>query len=324
MPKGKKGAFNLFRAARGQKAEKTLLIMTGTACDNDCVFCSARAIPEAERTTAEIAAALALNRKAYKHVEFVGGEFTLRPDAPLLLRLCRKLGYTSAGIESNGKTFARPGFAGKLAASGLDWVTFSIHGARPGTHDALTRAPGAHRLAMRGLAAACRAAEKRPLSISVNYVVTRRNFREMPAMAAAVARLGRVASLCFSFVRPVETISDSAFKRLVPRFSDARPFLEKAMAFPFVTARSFPPCLADGGRIEDHREKLGVIKNYGALEDGNSCYGAVSGLLCKPGPCAACALSGSCLGIWKRYAQHYGTGELRPVRAARRPAGNIL
>ena len=289
--------------------------MTGTACDNNCVFCSARGIKEMERTTAEIAAALALNRKAYKHVEFVGGEFTLRPDAELLLRLCRKLGYLSAGIESNGKTFARPGFVEKLAASGLDWVTFSIHGARPGTHDALTRTPGSHRLAMRGLAAACRAAEKQPLSISVNFVVTGRNFREMPGMAAAAARLGRVASLCFSFVRPVETITDRVFKQLVPRFSEARPFLEKAMLFPFVSARSFPPCLADGGRIEDHREKLGVKKDYGAMGDGTSCYGAVSGLLCKPEPCAACSLSGSCLGIWKRYAEHYGARELRPLRS---------
>jgi MoaA/NifB/PqqE/SkfB family radical SAM enzyme len=314
----KSGLLNLFKAARGLRAEKCLLVMTGTACDNNCVFCSARSIKETERTTAEIAAALALNRKEYEHVEFVGGEFTLRQDAELLIRLCRKLGYTSVGIESSGKTFARPGFAEKLAVAGLDWVTFSIHGARPGTHDALTRAPGSHRLSMRGLAKACRTAKKRPLSISVNFVVTRHNFREMPEMAEAVARLGRVASLCFSFVRPVETITDAVFKKLVPRFSAARPFLKKAMLFPFVIARSFPPCLADSGRIEDHREKLGVKKNYGAMGDGTSCYGAVSGLLCKPEPCAACSLSRSCLGIWKRYAEHYGTRELRPVRPKRR------
>lgn len=297
-------------AGRGSLPDRNLLVMTGTSCNNLCLFCSARSMRRLfDRSTAEIAAELSGHKGTSSRVEFIGGEFTIRPDAAALVRLCRRLGYRYVSLETNGKMFAYPVFAEDIVKAGLSHITFSLHGATARTHDRLTGSPGAFRQAMAGL----RNAAALGADLSVNFVVTKLNYREIPAFARRVGAMKGVRNIRFSMVRPVEHFTEKDFFRLVPRFSAVLPYLEKALRCRKVSLFSVPPCLAPGERVEDHREKLAIKKNYGELSAPGNCYDSIREMLAYGRSCGRCSLKGACLGVWKKYLRHYGEGELKPL-----------
>lgn len=289
--------------------------MAGNSCNNRCLFCSANAMRcKGDRSTAELTRELMKNRPAYSCVEFIGGEFTIRPDAVALVGLAKRLGYRRIALETNGKRFSYPAFARDIIKAGLSHVVFSVHGCSPATHDRLTGSAGAFRQVMAGLNNAAGAVAQ----LGVNFVVTKLNYREIPRFALMIDRISGVDDLSFSMVRPVEHFSREVFLELVPRFSEVLPYLRKALGSRKVAIKSFPPCLAPSARIEDHREKLLVGKNYGRFSSPESCYGSIRRLIGYGGRCSGCRLRGSCLGVWKKYLRYYGDSELRPV-----PAGGL-
>jgi MoaA/NifB/PqqE/SkfB family radical SAM enzyme len=60
-------------------------------------------------------------------ISLTGGEPTLHPDLPLLIRKCRALGFLRTGMISNG-FFLRPELIEKLNAAGLQEMQISIDG----------------------------------------------------------------------------------------------------------------------------------------------------------------------------------------------------
>ncbi len=62
-------------------------------------------------------------------ISLTGGEPTLHPDLPRLIRKCRELGFLRTGMISNG-FFLRPGLIEKLNEAGLQEMQISIDGVR--------------------------------------------------------------------------------------------------------------------------------------------------------------------------------------------------
>jgi molybdenum cofactor biosynthesis enzyme MoaA len=285
-----------------------LLVMTGTECGNACVFCSARGSGQLRRAGAEIARELAANRRACDAVEFIGGEFTLRPDAVALVKLARGMGYRSISIETNGARLAYPAYAAALLEAGLTGIAFSLHGATAKTHDALTRNPGSRKLLLSGLE------NMKALGMTglrINCVVTKLNIGELAKIAAMAQKDESIESVRFLSLRPMDYLSAAEFKRLVPPAALLKKHLPELAAYKKAELKNFPWCVGGAPR-RDPKELENLLKSYG---DGrkDSVYSSLKNLMAYAPACAHCAAKGACLGVWKRVLEVYGPQGLSAV-----------
>ena len=115
------------------------------ACNNRCRFCLDRqSLDGSLRPRDQLDAELRAGRAALAtRLILSGGEPSLHPDLPDLIRSARRLGYEWVQLITNGRRLAYPQFLHALLDAGLDEVTFSIHGSSPLVHDAMVGVPGA-------------------------------------------------------------------------------------------------------------------------------------------------------------------------------------
>lgn len=158
------------------------------ACNNRCCFCLDRRLLDGRvRPRPELDAELQAGRRAgATRLILSGGEPTLHPELPDLIRHARRLGYGWVQIISNGRRLAYPAFLQALLDAGLDEVTFSIHGSSPAVHDAMVGVPGAFEQTFAGLRAALAAGRV----VSVDVVLTRRNLADAPALVRRALAAG--------------------------------------------------------------------------------------------------------------------------------------
>ncbi len=117
-------------------------------------------------------------------VSFTGGEPTLHPDLPALVRHASTLGMWT-NLITNG-TQLTPRLVAALRAAGLDSVQISIEGADEATHDAIVGQAGAFAAAMAGLDRV-RAAG---LRVHTNTTICALNRDAVPAIVAMTQALG--------------------------------------------------------------------------------------------------------------------------------------
>lgn len=160
-----------------------------SVCNNRCVFCLDRGVlAGGVRSRAEIEADLASGRaEGAARAVLSGGEPTLHPDLPDLIRHARSIGYRWVQIISNGRRLAYGAYLDALVAAGLDEVTFSIHGHAPEVHDALVGVPGAFEQCLRGLRSAVARGD---LVVSVDIVLSRRNIDSLHRIVDLTLDLG--------------------------------------------------------------------------------------------------------------------------------------
>ncbi len=84
-----------------------------------------------------------LNAQGVPHLIFTGGEATLNPDLPELIRYADSLGHV-VGLNSNGRRMAHQPFMDELAASGLNHVQITLGSNRPDVHDAVMNVRSFH------------------------------------------------------------------------------------------------------------------------------------------------------------------------------------
>lgn len=103
------------------------------------------------------------------HVIFTGGEPTLHPHLAELIEHASGLGQV-AGLNTNGRRLAEPGFASRLARAGLDHVQITLESHRPEIHNQMTGADS-YRETLAGLRESIRAG----LHVITNTTLTRSN-----------------------------------------------------------------------------------------------------------------------------------------------------
>lgn len=77
-----------------------------------------------------------LARIGVPHVIFTGGEPTLHPDLPTLVRHARDLGMI-VGLNTNGRRLQHRNYAHELAEAGLEHVQITLHSHLPQIHDTM-------------------------------------------------------------------------------------------------------------------------------------------------------------------------------------------
>jgi len=289
-------------------------------CNNLCAFCAQGdkrdKYPDRDRKT--VAADL---KKAYSDgarcVVFTGGEPGLHPDILYFIRTARKTGFTGVQLQTNGRALAYPAFCRALVDAGLTEFGPSLHGARAETHDSLTGAAGSFAQSVTGISNAVGTG----LPVLANTVVTALNYRELPAIAALLIKLG-VSQYQFAFIHIVGSAAEYGGK-LVPSKTAVMPYIRKGLdlgaakripryteAIPFCLMKGYENCVAeriipDGPVIDADR----VIRNYGDYRRGEG--------KSKGPACARCACFSVCEGPWREYPGLYGWKEFKPIREKR-------
>lgn len=124
-----------------------------------------------------------------RHLHLTGGEATLAPDLPAMVRLAKARGAARVSLTSNGA--CGPARLLPLVEAGLDEARISIDAADPARGEALTGRRGAWArsvASVRALVEARRAGGR--CHVVVNTVVGRTNREALDALVAALLALG--------------------------------------------------------------------------------------------------------------------------------------
>ncbi len=285
-------------------------------CNNLCRFCAQghKRDMYPDRGAKTVAGEL---KKAYasgvRGVVFTGGEPSLHPDILGFVRAAKRTGFKSIQLQTNGRALAYPEFCEKLFKAGLTEIGPSLHGAKAATHDKLTGSAGSFRQTVAGIANAVRTG----LAVITNTVITSANYRELPALAALLIKLG-VSQYQFAFVHIVGTAAENS-RRIVPRKTAVMPFVKKGLdlglkagvpgfteAIPFCLMKGYEQCVAEriipAGPVVDADR---FIKDYGV-------YRRTEGKAKGP-RCPGCRYFKLCEGPWREYPALYGWKEFVPV-----------
>jgi radical SAM protein with 4Fe4S-binding SPASM domain len=155
-------------------------------CSNNCAHCyNARPRSGPELATSEWFEILdKLWDLRIPHVVFTGGEPTLRPDLPELIRRAEGNGQIS-GINTNGRRLAQPGYVESLVEAGLDHVQVTLESHDPAIHNAMVGA-GAWEETVEGI----RHALASPLFVMTNTTLLTHNSPGIASTLKFLADLG--------------------------------------------------------------------------------------------------------------------------------------
>jgi len=161
-----------------------------TACNNKCLFCLDMDTPRnVYLSVEEIQGELRRGREekdAWK-VIMSGGEASLHPKFPDLIRYALAIGYGRVQTVTNGLRYADKAFFDSVVDAGLGEITFSLHGHTAELHDHLVQCPGSFRKLIKGLIRAKR--DGRPI-VNIDVVINQQNVAHIDEIVALGTSLG--------------------------------------------------------------------------------------------------------------------------------------
>lgn len=286
------------------------LIRINGHCNMSCSFCFVdRTAPDfdVEQLQREIEQ---MARGGTRHLVLSGGEPTLHPQLPELLRFAKSQGvFDVIEMQSNGVKCADMSYARELVEAGLSKVTFSLHSIDPEHSDSITRLPKAFGKTIQSIH------NFRRLGVltQIAHVLTKANYRELPDTVRYLRREfpaeGGHLSICLAIA---QGISDLVFQWVIPTFSEIKPFVSDALDFclendvgfgGMIGQGGYPPCMLDG----EVRYYEGVLDKVFKSDDSSDQF-------YKPEKCKECSFDPYCLGPRRSYVEHYGDAEIKPFK----------
>jgi MoaA/NifB/PqqE/SkfB family radical SAM enzyme len=292
----------------------------GYECNNSCSFCINSYKRDYEsKSTATIMQEMAVARKqGNTYLELIGGEPTIRPDILDIISFGKKLKFRYIVMATNGRLFSYNDFARRIVGAGLTDLIFSIHGDTPELHDSLTRAKGSFKQLMKGIENIRSAGLWK---IGSNTTIVKQNYRRLEKIGKLIRSLG-INNAEFIFVDPEKGEISDNFHTYVPKISKAAPYMRKTLALAQEktsnwNVRYVPLCY-----FTNHIHQVSELKE---LEFFNTQHLAPDFINLdvvesrknisrkKTKKCIGCDLFDSCEGIWRKYLECYGDGELKPI-----------
>jgi cyclic pyranopterin phosphate synthase len=307
--------------------KKTLIIMVGYTCNNNCIICSNRPDDKTanDRTTDDIVGDLIKGKKdGYNKVEFTGGEPTVRPDILKLAQYAKDIGYKEIAVSSNGRLFSYNSFCDKAVSSGINRVTFTLYGPTASVHDAITRTPGSFEQTISGIKNVLKVKD---VTVTISTVVTALNFSHLLETKNLLSEIG-VKRWSIAELIPYGN-AKLFYKMLAVKFKDLSPILNELILtrddLYYILFFDFSPCLFSSKARGDQRiefitakgragmtkqigyKHIGERVSIGKESQGQDCFKEqVSG-------CSKCSFSKDCAGIWKDYIGLYGDREIKEL-----------
>ena len=115
-----------------------------------------------------------------------GGDPTVHPDLPKIIKKTKELGFKHVQIITNGRMLAYKKFAVALKKAGLDEVTFSLHSHIKEDFEEITRVNGSYNQALAGLLNA----QSQGFIVSVDIVINKLNYKKLRETLQFYIKLG--------------------------------------------------------------------------------------------------------------------------------------
>lgn len=295
-------------------------------CNQNCLFCvSPNENTFVCSTKESVRIILEAIREGATTIAFSGGEPTLRDDMPFLVNFIKKVKPTiKVNILTNAVRLRYKDYTRQLRS--IDSFFISLHGSTALVNDSLTRLPGSFDKTMAG----AKNIQDMGKNFGFYYVITSRNYSQIIKFVKLIqSNFPKCSSIVFSF--PFFCGNATKFPFILPKFKNFVPLLEKAKALcdsnyfywdisscglmPFCVLNSFTR-----NRILKNNnifnEKTIKAKN----NDGDAIYLPTDSEFKKDNylhtkECAKCIYRLQCPGILKKYAEIYGTRELKTIKS---------
>lgn len=282
-------------------AIEEVIVRVNFHCNQACEFCfvSTHLPPPGH---AAVLAAIEAAAGQGARIVLSGGEPTLNPRLLDYVRLAVRPGLPALQLQTNAVRLDDEALVGALYEAGLREAFVSLHGATAETSDALTRAPGTFARTLVGVDHL----HRRGVHVVLNFVICALNAPELPALVDLVAARWPTSTVNISFVAPsTDVVPRDA--RLVPRYSDVRPFLSEALLRAerlglavrgFESMCGIPLCLLPPN-VGDDLADLGHDEGAGEFLRAEAC--------------TSCSARARCFGVRRGYADLHGLAELRAL-----------
>jgi MoaA/NifB/PqqE/SkfB family radical SAM enzyme len=288
-------------------------VVLGYDCNLKCSYCTItdamrlRSIPT-DVVVREIDAAA---RRGWKQVAFTGGEPTIFPDLPKLVRYAKKRGFDDIKIASNGLRYAHAPFLDHLVEAGVSVFHVSMHAFDDGAYErTVSRSETAalRRQAIEHLV-------QRRLPLVADLILKNDTYRTLrPWIESLVAHGVRQFRLWLVSL----TDQNAGNVEQLPRISDLLPELtgafDDARAGGYeVLSLHVPRCFLPG--YEDHVLHPGQdgVRVVTPDEIFDLVASRLTGGVKPEKSCGVCRYRNECPGLREDYVAEFGTSELRPV-----------
>ncbi|MDG1483759.1 MAG: radical SAM protein [Myxococcota bacterium] len=287
------------------------LLRLGYRCNQDCWFCwqgrdwPAPPMSQYRRWLDELAAA------GITALQLTGGEATTYTALPELITQAAGHGM-KVSLQTNAIRLRRQRYTQALIAAGLTGVQVSLHSADAATSDAMTRAPGTHRLTVGGILQALQLG----LPVSLTCVVESANIDGLPDHARLILDRFVIPTLPGSIIRVTYAHPTAYFEperwsdqqvpldRLRSPLSEAVALLRSAgVPVQLGGACGFAACAVDPEHVRPAYQVLHPA-DYTPQELTHRRYAAV---------CSGCRLKTSCFGLRQEYLDTFGSRGLVPT-----------
>jgi pyruvate-formate lyase-activating enzyme len=336
-----------------RESPKSASLLVQLDCNARCPFCSTRVYTEqgvlapvdyrqgvvraAKEYTLSLEALVAhydaLRAEGVDKVSLQGGEPTLHPGLPALVRHGRAIGFKSQSVVSNGRALKDAALAEALVAAGVDTIVLSIFGGTAALHDASLGVSGAFddlARAVHNLVALQRRGVR--LTVMAQMTLHSGNFAALPGTVRHWYGAG-LRDFSFRLLRETENTRRDAPGRWFFDLERLRAPLAEALGFcraagdAIVTMGELPYCLAPP-------EHLGfVLRDVGANPALRGAKRQVSKHFEASLPdararaegdaaCETCDLAAVCVRPEASYRSVF-TGDLTPVSVAGRVGGLV-
>ena len=305
----------LFRQAEAESLEVSdgiLELRVTERCNERCPFCNSIdwVVNRVTDAAAIRAAVEAAPGRGAGWVVFTGGEPSLAGELPEWTLLARRKGL-KVRVETNGVLASSEGFwdswrdeEGSRVLP--DSLLVSFHTRHPERVGALTGVGGTFDRKV----SCVRVARGLGIQVALNFVATALNLDELgdfPAWVAAT--FDREVSIVLSTVAPNGRAG--ARPDLIPRMDALGPALARAIDAARVAGIEIrvpevcgvPMCVAPA-HARDFQAWWRPVPVTSLAEDRT-----------KPPACGRCIFDNRCIGVWRGYAERFGTDEFRPVAA---------
>ena len=307
-------------------------INIGKACNNDCLFCSNGAVSPEERAWVPFDVVCAeIERAASDGMEamgFLGGEPTLRQDLAEIVGYARQRGFKRIALCTNGRRLRDRALLDSLVRAGVTRITLSIHSHQASLEDELCRRPNAFVQKLQAIDNLLDIRDRLPHGFALNTVIHGRNVGDLPALAAFFAKRG-VEEVRFNLIRPeYRVVSDPAW---IPKVSAVTRAIARTvrwnlgaghldLSFSDVPFCAYPAELLSVGSLL--RSVVGELRDLDTSvvvqrADGRDEFvwrnRRRDRLKAQPDRCADCGMRDICEGIWVRYLDLYGPGDIKPL-----------
>lgn len=288
-----------------------VIVRTNFSCNQRCPFCYNDSRPPVEARDIEFMIRK-INRafRTINRFSFSGGEPTLNDNLEKYIELVRGGPARMIEIQTNAVRLASTNLAARIAAAGVDDAFVSLHAHEAGLSDSITGRPGNFEKSLTGIDNLI----KNGIHVELNHVISSLNHTKLPEFVRFVCDRFPDTPIVFSMAQPFKWFPDDKMK-YIPRFTEFAGYLKKALDWCIAKKMRFsgltepcgiPLCILDG-----QEKYYGVFHDIPTRDDEEY---IIDTELIKVDVCRKCDLSGHCFGIRARYAQYYGTHELRPIR----------